>query len=393
MNNLIEKQPKINRDLGKPIYIQLAEILLQDIVVNKKKEGEIVTSENHLSRAHNLNRITVRHAVSHLINIGILSRLPGKGIYLSNYKKAYEELSKITAQKNEFVTPSRGRKVKANIGLVVFDETYIHCPFTSNVLEGISSVIEKHKYSLFTYAIKGNIISREQNTAIQDMVFRNRISGLLLMVQQMSPEEIIALKKQIKIPVVLIKRSFPEENLTYVHFDVEKGIYQGVEHLIKLGHRKIAFVDGPEKLPICREELKGYQSTLRKHGIEYSQSLVRMGDFSIESGFQLTRELFEDDNDFTAIQCGDDHIAIGAMKAIEEKDLKVPSDISVVGFNDMPAAVLSHPQLTTVCVPSFEMGRLAMEKLRDCTLSKKKIAERIILKTKLIVRESSDVRK
>jgi LacI family transcriptional regulator len=131
------------------------------------------------------------------------------------------------------------------------------------------------------------------------------------------------------------------------------------QHLVDLGHRKIACITGNMKHSDAIDRLAGYRQALSLSGLEYDASLVVPGDFSEESGLQAVQQLFTAKCQFSAIFAANDQMAIGAALAIHQQGLQVPKDVALVGFDDLPAATYMLPPLTSVHVSAYELGRLA----------------------------------
>ena len=137
------------------------------------------------------------------------------------------------------------------------------------------------------------------------------------------------------------------------------------EHLLGLGHRRIAFVGGPTDSSTAQDRLLGHQQALRKAGVPDSGlDAVRVGDFDERSGYEATRSLL-DGQATTAVLCANDRMALGSYAALADAGLSIPGDVSVVGFDDVPMASFVRPTLTTIAVPTYEMGQAAMRLLLE----------------------------
>jgi DNA-binding LacI/PurR family transcriptional regulator len=174
-----------------------------------------------------------------------------------------------------------------------------------------------------------------------------------------------------------------------VHSNDRQGALQAVWHLLNLGHRCIGVISGPEFIVAVQERLEGYRQALIEHGLEYDENLVIRGDWTPKSGYQVMAALLDRYPHLTAIFAVNDRMAMGAIQRIQEIGLVVPDDIAVVGFDDIPAAALFDPSLTTVRQPALEMGRMAARKLFQLIDKQITSFESIVLPTKLVVRASS----
>lgn len=161
------------------------------------------------------------------------------------------------------------------------------------------------------------------------------------------------------------------------------------EHLIELGHRRIGLIKGPKSSPLTRDRVAGYQDALNQAGIEADPALVCHGDFSLKAGDDGAAAMLALTDRPTALFCENDEMAIGALKRIRQSGLRVPEDISLVGFDDIPFAAYCDPPLTTISQPAEAFGQRAVEML-IALIEKKPLAERhVVLPFELTLREST----
>ena len=160
-------------------------------------------------------------------------------------------------------------------------------------------------------------------------------------------------------------------------------------HLVDLGHRRIATITGPLELLSSRARLDGFRGALERSGIAVDEQLVRHGDFRVKAGYEQARSLLRLEDPPSAIFAGNDLSALGVLRAAREAGLRVPEDLSVVGFDDIPIAEWSTPSLTTVRQPLTEMAVMAVRTLLEGAGSGASPMRRIELATDLIVREST----
>jgi LacI family transcriptional regulator len=165
------------------------------------------------------------------------------------------------------------------------------------------------------------------------------------------------------------------------------------EHLIELGRRRIALINGQQGLDNPRDRLKGYRQALTNHDIAFDPALVRPGNWEPSAGYAMTMELMALDSPPDAIFCANDLMAVGCYDALRELGLSVPDDVAVVGFDDREIARSMHPPLTTLVLPQYEMGRVAAEMLLDRASGLNVKASRIKVECELIVRASSTAKR
>ncbi len=192
------------------------------------------------------------------------------------------------------------------------------------------------------------------------------------------------------IPVVL---GYPSKTIKCdtVSCDNLHGGMIATEHLIGLGHTTIGIISALVKRVTGGDRLRGYKKALSKHGLPLRKELIVEGDYSMESGYEKARLLLRLKDRPTAIFATNDLMAIGAMNAIEEIGLRVPDDIAIIGYDDIPMASIVKPKLTTVAQPKYEIGQLACKAILERMGNPNKPWENTVLKPKLIVRNSSVV--
>jgi LacI family transcriptional regulator len=161
------------------------------------------------------------------------------------------------------------------------------------------------------------------------------------------------------------------------------------EHLTSIGHRRIALITGPKNLLCSRARLDGYRAALEEAGQVVDDTLIRQGDFNHESGFAAATELLALSERPTAIFASNDTMALGVFEAARRRGLRIPEDLSVVGFDDLPEARWSPPPLTTVRQPLAEMGALAARTVLGLAAGETGGLPRVELATELVVREST----
>jgi len=193
-----------------------------------------------------------------------------------------------------------------------------------------------------------------------------------------------------RVPFCFIDRFYKRLKTSCVITDDKKGAEEAVSYLLSLGHRYIGHIAGPLYLSTAWERYKGYSNALLKNGIKTKTELIRgKKSYEEDGGYQAMKEFLEMKRIPSAIFAANDLLAIGAMKAIKEEGLKIPRDISLVGFADIRMASLLAVPLTTVRQPAREMGRLAAELLIDEIEKKRKQLTQIRLPVRLIIRDST----
>ncbi len=190
------------------------------------------------------------------------------------------------------------------------------------------------------------------------------------------------------IPTVFIDRMGQGSHATHVKSDNIDGARQATEHLLALGHRRIAFLTGATIDLAGLERLLGCQQALAQAGITPDSGLVRQSGWNIDEAYEAARALLAERRDFTAIVAGSDFMAIGILRALTEQGLRVPDDVSLVGFDDIDLCPYTVPPLTTVRQDRIAMGRGAVQRLVAMVEGTEE-ASPLILPTQLVVRQST----
>mgnify|MGYP000848185102 FL=1 len=275
-----------------------------------------------------------------------------------------------TAQKINHI----GLIVPQNVRQLFYNQFYL------DVLQGILDTTEKRNYYLlFCYVNKTNYV---------EMFEQKRVEGFILLSPAALDQSIIRELKSANIPLVSTAKVLDDPEIPFVDIDNYQGAVAAVKYLISLGHSKIAFFGKPG-LTSNYERMQGYKNTLEEANISVNADYIQTVDTtSIESGKEIMKIFLDMDDPPTAVFTACDIMAFGAIKAIQEAGLRVPEDISVIGFDDISLSRNMDPPLTTIMQPAFEKGELATEMLID-SLSSLKDAEAKILNAELVVRRST----
>jgi len=286
------------------------------------------------------------------------------------------------------------RSQKSNvIGVMVFDITD---PFCTPILRGIENTLYQANY-LSLLADAHNELHRFERYL--EMLLDRRVEGLIVIANWLVTDiKLLADLTQKQVPTVIVGREFDIEAVSTVSVDNEAGARTALDHLFRLGHREIAFLRGPKSLASSGQRWKGIRSYAQSAGIKLEPKLIAElpesldPNSSFEAGANLTAELLRSGKSFSALMTYDDMTALGALRALKKKGLRVPEDCSVIGFDDVSQAALSLPSLTTVLQPMEAMGTLstgvildainAAGQKRDVPVVRRKIP------AELVVRES-----
>ena len=220
-----------------------------------------------------------------------------------------------------------------------------------------------------------------------EFLARGLVDGVL-MVAPVLEDQTVTFLRQAALPCVIIDPRRLDVPLPRVSVDNYQGMRKGTQHLIDLGHTRIGYICGEPDMDSTSIRCSGYRDALRLAGLEVDERLVASCDFSYACGFRTATAMIEDFAP-TAIVAGADLIALGAIDAARAQGLDVPSDFSVVGFDDLPQAAQSFPGLTTVRQPLHDMGETGARALLSLIDGQQLLMDRLILPTELVVRNST----
>jgi LacI family transcriptional regulator len=274
-------------------------------------------------------------------------------------------------------------KESKTIALVLTDITN---PFFTTVARGVEDIASEQGYSVI---FCNTDESQSEETRYVNILLQNQIGGVLL-VPASGVETTVSLLQARGTPVVVLDRRVSEVCVDTVRCDSEQGAYDLIQHLLGLGHRNIAVLCGPQIVSTAIDRVAGCYRALADSGLDASAAHVYYDHFTQESGYQMTRQALATQPRPTALFATNNFIAIGAFGALRDAGLRVPDDISVVAFDDLPPALVIDPFLTVAAQPAYEMGQKAAELLL-AHLTDKTPAEpqEIVLPTQMIVRRSS----
>ncbi|MDX2162040.1 MAG: LacI family DNA-binding transcriptional regulator [bacterium] len=246
------------------------------------------------------------------------------------------------------------------------------------------------EHALFDHGYRALICNAEEDEererAYIEMLLRQRVEGIIIDTSARSFDGLIELQKN-HVPIVLFDRIVEDIQCNQVFCDNSLGGYTGIMHLIELGHRRIGVVGAPShQEPIIRR-IRGTREAIAAHGIDDDPRLLITGDTQLfDMGYDAARALMQLDTPPTAIFALTDVTAVGVMHAVTELGYRIPDDLSVVGYDDIPIASYTMPPLTTVAQPIVEMGRTAAEMLLRHIENPKLPFEKVVLPTHLVVR-------
>ncbi|MDE2304529.1 MAG: LacI family DNA-binding transcriptional regulator [Gammaproteobacteria bacterium] len=250
---------------------------------------------------------------------------------------------------------ARGRSM--SVGVVTQS---VSSPFYGEALAAIESRLLRSDYSpLF---VSGHWRPADERRCLDHLLSR-RVSGVILLTSCLPDAELVALAE--RVPLILTGRRVAAKRIYSLDHDNTESALLATEFLIGQGHRRIAFVRGPQDHPDAEQRFAGYRAALAAHRIAFSADLVADGNYIDEGGYTATLRMIDSGVRFTALFAANDQSAYGAMLALYRRGLGVPADVSVVGFDDLPASQYTIPPLTTVHRSIDRIGEAAAEAMID----------------------------
>lgn len=315
------------------------------------------------------------------VSIATVSRLiRNDGFISEELKKRINEAIKELDYKPNLVARSLKLRKSNTIGLIFPD---IENPFFISLIKKAEEVAYENGYSV----ILGNTENNPEKEKLYLEVFKGKLVDGYIIITSFSDKNYISesLKDE---KVIYVDRSLGIDGETCIKLDNKKGIKLALEYLISLNHKKIGIINVPTNITTGKERYEGYKQILRKNNIEIDENIIKFAGFSAESSLEKTKELLELKNRPTAILPTSNLTTVGALMAINELNLKIPEDISIIGFDELDWSILLNPPLTTIKQPAYRFGEIGIKTLLKKIGGKKLKNKTIVLKPEIIIRKS-----
>jgi len=323
------------------------------------------------------------------VSVATVSRVMNQSGYVSEETKelVLKTFNELANEDSIFSQSISNRKTNI-IGVVIPD---IANPFFAEVIKGISVVADKHNVSLLVCNTEERI---EKELKYLELFKTNTILGLLITPKtdqvQYNSQYLYQLEV-LGVPIVLIDRGINLSHFNSVFVNNVTGSYDAVNALISEGHEKIAIISGPMSSKPGRERFYGYENAMRVNNMEINDEYVFFGDFKLESGYEITKNILELNDRPTAIFASNNMMALGSVKALIENGIKIPDDMAFIGFDDVDMFEIMNLNISTVSRPTVKMGEVAAEMLFDLIGDKQvkhTSIKEILLETRLVLRGS-----
>ncbi len=370
----------IDHDSTIPLHAQLLNQIRHLIISGEIGPGSRLPSESELQRHLKISRSTIRQALSNAEAEGLIERVPGKG----SFAKAF----------------SPNNQQRNFIGYITFD---FFSDFQRHLLSGAESVTRSQGYRILFCNSNGDV---EEENRLLDQLLQDGVKGILIWPAWKSDQarRLYQIAKQNSIPIVLMDRTLKGLNKDYVLSDNYTGAYEATKYLIDIGHRKIVFLTRPllELLPIA-ERVRGYRKAMDEKGIVpsdpwligkidkeiASRVILKIENSYIQQEIEEISEHLNRGDRPTAIFAMNDIVALQALRAAKLSGIKVPEELSIVGFDDIDIASYFETPLTTVSQNTFYIGKRSAELLIERIRGYSGPPRKELIPTQLRVREST----
>ncbi|SHH68001.1 LacI family DNA-binding transcriptional regulator [Clostridium grantii] len=317
------------------------------------------------------------------VSVATVSRVVNNQVGYS--EKTKEKVLKVIEELN--YTPNAiARGLASNssstIGVLV---PYIPTNIVSTIIKGLETSASDKGYSII---ISNTGIDGERTGKCLGLMSEKRVDGIII-VSEPIHDEYYKILELMNIPAILVSTLSYKYEVPFVKVNDEKAAYDAVQYLISKNHRNIAMISGCEDDLIAgKPRLEGYINALTENNININKRLIKYGDFSYKSGKTCMEELISQErNNFTAVFAASDDMAIGALKAAYYNNIKVPEDVSIMGYDNTQISEMVTPALTVISQPFEEMGKVAASNLIKI-IEKSNVVKNTILKHEIIERES-----
>lgn len=270
------------------------------------------------------------------------------------------------------------------IGVLVYDNAN---PFFARIIKGIQDVLKNKGYQMF-------LCNTEENYELEvkaiKVLLEKRVDGLLIVPVEKGIDDFQELIKK-NVPFVLLNRRIEGIDTDYVITNDILGGYLATNCLAKHKDRKICFLCGPLNISVARDRLEGYKRALHENGIKFKGRYVKYYNLNPEDGYKNMKQILQVEATPLSVFCASDYVAVGALKAIHEKGLKIPQDIALVGYDNIELIACLDVPITSIDPARYSLGKEGAKILIDLIENEdsERGARQIVLKPKLVIRKSS----
>lgn len=336
-----------------------------------QKEAYVSITLEDIARMSGVSRSTVSRVVNGDPNVNERTRLRVQGVIQSVNFHPNIAARGLAAGRTHVL----GLVIPTGVAAIFAD------PYFPLVIQGVSAACNARVYSVMLWLAEPEY----ERKTINQILSSSLIDGVVVSSMLMDDPLLERLSESSR-PFITIGRHPTNEKLSYVDVDNRSGAYQGVSYMLRSGRRRVAIINGPDNTIASCDRYQGYQDALRERGLPLVEELVDRGDFADAAAYQAMKRLLAHRPD--GVFAASDAMALAAMRAITEAGLRIPQDIAVLGFDDIPPAANSNPPLTTIRQPIQRTGSVAAEMLIDMIERPDAQPRRTVLPTELVIRSS-----
>lgn len=314
----------------------------------------------------------------------VLNNLPGVSISESTRQRVLD-----AARELNYHPDAAGRKLASGVsntlGFVMrqSSEQVFTDAFLVQVVMGVEQVAAQNGFHVLLKPLEP-----DSKVGYTRLIYENLVDGIILSGPREDDAEIMSLHEQ-GVPVVL-QGQLPGTSIPFVDINAVEGARTVVDHILSLGHKRVAIITNASlHYTSARQRCDGYCQSLTQAGIPLDRALIKEGNYTPDSGYQAMQELLQQAPDISAVFVASDVVAMGAIQAIKQAGLRIPQDIALAGFDDIPLARYFDPPLTTISLPAFGLGWAAGERLIHLIQGEPLEQQELFLDSKLIVRNST----
>lgn len=349
------------------VYEQIKQDIIEQIENGDLEPGDRILSQNELSEKYDLSVESVRKALKGLREEDYIYTQRGRG---------------------SFVTSQKDRRSVSDSRLVAVVVADLVHNFHSEIARACEDKIREEGYHLL-FGNSDNDVEKEKSYMQQYL--ERHIEGAVIVTGMESYKNDFWEEFVQQVPTTIIDCKVDVPNVNFVRSDDVAGAYEAVSYLISLGHRKIAFIGYPFTLSTSEDRLQGYKKALSEHYISFDDSLCYKADLAREARYEGASRLLEDHGDVTAVFAGEDRIAGAVVYAAQQKGLRVPEDLSVIGYGNLQMD--GTMALTTVQQPAYQMGeaatRLLFNTIQEGQDKDSSLKQEVVLPAKLLKKKST----
>lgn len=351
-------------------------------------KGAEMLAKQDMSNLPTMEMIAKRLGVSKMTVSRVLNNHP----YVSDkVRKKVQDIMKELKYRPNMSAAVLSRRSSKTLGLILqfYNNNIFSTYYLMEVLYGVEQALDAYGYNLVLFS---RIQPRKNFEDITNWYYGGMVKGFILVAPSLESPVVKALIKE-KANFIIVSGKSVNKSVNWIDTDNVRGGYLATEHLLKLGHRKIAFISGQIDSENSLDREQGYYKALAEYGVKPNKNYIVSGEFEQKLAYKGMTKLLEAANPPTAVFAANDLMALGALQAAKEKGLKVPRDLSIVGFDNIDLAISSEPALTTISQDAKTLGKLAAEFLVNHGTEKGGMPLQKILDVSLIKRESTAVLK